>query len=298
MRTLLRAAGLAAPVLFAFTQAAVSADPRYAGAPAGLSPWAISLEGWFGTSSSSGTENVDIDNDNLTHWGGNLRANYLAGGGVSLQGDFQFEKTNNNGGADQINDFHVLGLHVDMHTANGVFGAIGGTARSASDSDDVTRSWFLGGEAQFNGPAQTFLIQGGWFDADNEEESFHRAWFVRGLARHYFLATTSVQAEVAYLSGKQDDDDQTGRALNWGLRLDHQVGVMPGVNSGVFLAYRGRDFRALGDGPSDNGKFTEHAFMGGIRITLGGDPLSLDRAGRLLDLPDIGGWTGGGPLVD
>ncbi|MFO1183399.1 MAG: hypothetical protein U1E56_01270 [Bauldia sp.] len=298
MNNVLRTAAVAVPALLAFSVSATAADPLYRpAAPSALSPWAVVAEGWFGTSGNSGTENVDPDNDHLTHWGGNLRANYMTAGGVSVQGDFSFERTNNNRGADEINDFHVLGLHVDMHTANGLFGVIGGIARTSVEVN-VVRSWFVGGEAQFGGPAQTFLVQGGWFDADFEEESIHRAWFVRGLARHYFMPGTSIQAEFSYLNGKQDSDDQTGRALNWGARLDHQIGLIPGVNTGAFFAYRGRDFRSLNDGPTDNGKFVEHTFMGGIRITLGGDAGGLDRAGRLIDLPDIGGWTGAGPIVD
>jgi hypothetical protein len=254
------------------------------------------LEGWVGVSSVHGSGNATVDRDRLINLSATARAGLPFGMGHYLQADLSGEWTDNRGGDDGIERSRVAGIHLAMRNpTSGIWGIFGGVAEG-EESDETVQSRFIGLEHQKYFGNWTLQLQGGWFDSDNEAESIHDVWFVRGLARVFHSPNSSITFEASYGRGQQDSDNETGIVAGWGVRLDHRW--FDGVS--VFAAYRGGYFAA--EGGSDSGTMTDHTGLVGLRVVIGGGSqmslMTAERYGVPLDLPDFGRWAAAGPVVD
>lgn len=283
----------------------MSAYAADAARPAAPAPsFGMVLEGSVGaTSVGIATDNAnDVENTRLTDFAGSLRIAFPVASGMSIQFDVVGEKTNNNGGFDNFDNSLIGAVHLSRRSDSGLIGLFGGAGYGTAE-DKRTNAWFIGVEGQSYFGNWTVQGQAGYFDADNHAYSFYQAGFVRGLARYFLGANSSIQFEASILGGSQDNVSatvQTGVAAGWGVRFDQQLAMMPGTATSLFLAYRGGTFQALDDS-GDNGIFTDHTLMGGLRLGFGSAGTDLrtnDRRGVNLDLPDFGRWAGAGPIVD
>lgn len=303
-----------APLALLVAVPALAADARAPFAPPPPPPaplFGVVLEGWAGWSMIGGDyTSVYVNDQNFGAFGGSARAGAALGNQLSLQLDLLGEGSSNGGNDGNIyfKDSLVGGGHISWRNNDGLVGAFGGVASSRAtfiSAPDRMTAWFAGIEGQAYLGDITFYAQAGYFDAKPYKWTFHEAGFGRILGRYFFAPNTSIQAEASLLYGQQDDAAntvQSGRAVGWGVRLDHQLPIYPGASTGLFAAYRGGLFESFDDPfAGDNHRIVDHTLLGGIRVgfgTAGTDLKTNDRRGINLDLPDVGRWTSGGYLTD
>lgn len=239
------------------------------------------------------------DQDNYFELGASARISMPLGESFSAQLDLDAEQrildTNDNGHykASVVSGVHLSYRNPESH----LLGVFGGLGQVVYEDDDEADLWFAGVEGQYYFDQVTLYSQIGYLDAkdDADTDALHEAWFVRGVARHFLTDYTMIQADAAYVDGKQDSGsgyDMYG--ISWGLRLDHQYMSLP---VSVFAAYEGNYFDNGSCG--DCGDFVEHAFLVGAKFSFGAKDLKQnDRSGATLDLPSFGRWVAAGNEID
>lgn len=257
----------------------------------------------IGGSSGNGDSTFDGsgDQDNYFEVGASARINVPLGESFSAQLDLEAEHrlldTNDSG---HYKASIVSGVHLSYRDPEShLLGVFGGLGHVVYEDDDEADLWFAGVEGQYYFDQVTLYSQIGYLDAkdDSDTDALHEAWFVRGVARHFLTDYSMIQADAAYVDGKQDSGsgyDMYG--ISWGLRLEHQYMSMP---VSAFVAYEGNYFNNDTCGGGDCGEFVEHAFLVGAKFSFGAKDLKQnDRSGATLDLPNFGRWVAAGNELD
>lgn len=277
---------------------AIAADVELPPAEEALSPFSAKIDGWVGYWFVDGEkENVVPDEDEGLLYGidGKLRLDMFSG--LSVQGDLSFEGVDEDDGDDYYQGSWFAGGHLSWSDPDsGLFGIFGGTGSAESDEQD-TDFWLLGAEGQLYFDNWTLYGQAGYFDGEvdqgTEEDALHDAWFGRIVGRYFFTPEDRLQAEFAYVTGDQDDDEDDMEIVSWGARYDHQIWE----SITVFAAYDGGYYETRDNGLA--GAYYDHVIRGGLSIAFGRpDLLSIDRSGPNLDMPVVGRWAASGNIVD
>lgn len=187
-------------------------------------------------------------------------------------------------------------LHVSYRNPSSyLLGVFGGAGRLDYVQEHLADFWYGGLEAQYYFDQATLYGQAGYLTSDDvHNDGLHNAWFMRGVGRYFWSDYSMAQAEIAYVDGEQDTDDQDMYGVSWGLRVEHQF--MP-VPVSLFAAYEGNYFENEDSG--DDGDFTEHSFLIGAKYAFGATGLKAnDRYGATLDTPGFGRWVAAGNELD
>ncbi len=225
---------------------------------------------------------------------------------------------------DLFQNSYVLGGHLSWRDPqSGLFGAFAsfgggnhdddadaGNGGQASDSTNRWDYYAVGGEAQLYLDDLTFYVQGGYIDGattpedEIDNDALRDAFFGRGIVRWFMTPESRVQAEVAYVDGDVDTDDNPVSEmtiLEWGVRYDTVIPGLPILgDSNVFAAYRGAHYeKDSGDGPDDDAEFMDHVIMVGFTHRFGAmSIMDQDRYGATLDLPNFGRWVSAGEPLE
>jgi len=272
------------------------------------------VEQWSGytfLSNISGS-NFDPQSDGYFSSGTSGRLSLPLGEMLSIQMDGDLEYTENAfAGDDSFDTFEASGqggLHLSYRNPD--TGLIGGFVSFGVGRDDFSRSSFIavGGEAQFYTGDMTFYLQGGHLDSTSgsngqeADDSFHDAFFVRGVARWFITPDSRLQGEISYVDGEQDTGDSYDMDIvEWNVRYDTILMGLPVIgDTSVFVGYRGARFDNEGGGAgADDGQYTEHTIMVGTSHSFGGSSKrEFDRVGATLDLPNFGRWIISGSSLD
>lgn len=290
--------GTAVLALASFGIPARAADVEPPPAEEAVSPFSAHAEGWIGYWFVDGEkENVVPDEDEGFLYGVSGKARLDLFSGLSVQGDLSYEDVDENDGDDYYQGSWLGGGHLSWSNSDsGLLGVFGGTGSADSDEQE-TDFWFIGGEGQLYLENWTLYGQAGYFDGEVDEgepdDAVHNAWFGRAVGRYFVSPHSRVQAEIAYLSGDQDADDDDMEIVSWGARFDHQF--WEGI--GVFAAYDGGYYESNDEGLA--GAYYDHVVRAGLSIAFGrSDLLEADRSGPNLDMPAVGRWGASGNIVD
>ena len=234
--------------------------------------------------------------------GGDARVDIPFSETFSLQLDLEGESGFDNTGSeadDHLGKVAAAG-HLNYRQLDRyLFGAFGGGGMIFQGSDHASSQHrFLGVEGQWYFGHATLYGQVGWMDSsgDGEFDALNDAWFVRGVGRTFFNGgNTKLEGEVSYANGEQDPTDDVS-VIGWGAEIEH---VLRSFGSDGFLSgfarYEGVHFDKE---PADR-KTTNHIFMVGIKMDMNQlNPLSRDRTGATLDLPDFAAWNAAGNVTD
>lgn len=282
-----------------------------------------SYESWHGVDIvgdfTPSTEDEDLPEDDAYFTsGGEARLSLPAGEALSIQQDVKYELNSAHLDRGDPSDFDWYGFQWQATThvsflrnpdtgLVGIFGGFGGGKADAANNG----VYFVGGEFQLYSGDWTFQGQGGYFDTrrlDGDNEFFRDAFFGRAVARWYMTPDSSLQFEVSYADGINDDEDDDPNdefmLVEWGARYDTMIEGLPLVgDTNVFLRYRGHYAESDEVGPNDLDNdpesFTSHTILVGANWHFGGNSrMEHDRIGVALDSPDIVRWSQAGEVLD
>jgi hypothetical protein len=257
----------------------------------------VSLELYGGATFYANEEgNAPNDPGSAGLIGGAATINMPFSGGWFGQLDMAAAGAFNDGEDDDLFGSSVVGaLHIGCRERDGnMFGIFGGGGVAVPDTDTSEQLWFVGVEGQLALREFVLYGQGGWFDSfeadtSHDSDSFHDAWFLRGVGRYSFSPDTFLQAELNYADGQQDTDDQDMTVLGWGARIEHRLDSVP--NLSIFAAYDGARYEN-GDSGNDDGHYVEHIVRIGINVHFGSDGMTA------IDTPNFGRWAPSGEVID
>src|SRR5690606_29563661 len=100
--------------------------------------------------------------------------------------------------------------------------------------------------------------------------------YVRAGGTFYVGPNTSVAANIGFDRTRWLNEDRVQRQLSWGARVEHKLGSSPFT---IFGAYEGYRWAGYDNNGAEDWAGTEHAFVVGVRMLFGRDPLqALDAA--------------------
>jgi len=262
-------------------------------------------------------EEVQFSDDDYQFVSGILgRLSLPLGDNLSAQMDGEFEYSSDalsGSRQDDLFDYSFLaGGHLSWRNPEtglfGGFAAFGGASGDDENGDGSRANTFyaVGGEGQFYADNLTFYLQGGYIDGATDasvpavdEQALRDAFFGRGVVRWFLDPDTRLQAEVAYVEGDTDvDDDRADMTIvEWGVRYDTVIRDLPILGDrNVFVGYRGAHYDKDGEDP---GEFSDHTIMVGFTHRFGTQTiLETDRYGATLDLPNFGRWVSAGEILE
>lgn len=278
------------------------------------------VESFTGIQLYGSETDIDFEDDTVQAVSGVTgRLSLPLGDNLSLQTDVEFEYSSTaltEGRQDDLFSHSFLaGGHISWRDPNaGLFGGFAAFGGGAADNNtgDATRNfsfYAVGGEAQFYVDNLTFYLQGGYIDGATEDtveavdsDALRDAFFGRGIVRWFMGPDSRWQAEIAYVDGDVDFDDDDFDSANqtiveWGLRYDTVIRDLPVVgDKSVFIGYRGAHFDKAGD---DSAEFVDHTIMVGFTHRFGTETiLDTDRYGATLDMPNFGRWVSSGEILE
>ncbi len=262
-------------------------------------------------------DEVQFDDDDYQFVSGLLgRLSLPLGDNLSAQMDGEFEYSSDalsGSRQDDLFDYSFLaGGHLSWRNPEtGLFGGFAsfGGASSDNENGDGSRAhtfYAVGGEGQFYVDNLTFYLQGGYIDGASEDtidaindDALRDAFFGRGVVRWFMDPDTRLQAEVAYVEGKTDDEEDRAdmTIVEWGVRYDTVLRGLPILGDrNVFVGYRGAHYEKDGGDP---GEFSDHTVMVGFTHRFGTQTImETDRYGATLDLPNFGRWVSAGEILE
>jgi hypothetical protein len=252
---------------------------------------------WF----SENVGNADGLHDN-PFFGGAARASVPWTSNFSTQFDLEGAAAFISDDEDDPYAGSVVGaVHASFRDPSGwLFGGFAGGGAAWPEDEETGHLWFAGIESQLYLNNFTLYGQAGYLDsieADGDDsDTFHNAWFVRGVARYFVGPNTMLQGEIAYAQGDQDSSSKKDMdIIAWGAEVEHSLSAMP---VSLFAAYEGAHYDN-GHPGGDTGRFVEHTGLAGIKFRFGTDTLlDNDRLGATLDTPRFGRWVAAGDSVD
>ena len=242
---------------------------------------------------------ANIDDKSFPFISGAARASVPFSSNASVQFDIDglATFTSRNNGDDNLQDFFLGTGHLTWRDPQSfAFGMLGSVGSSSGGEDENATFWLIGAEGQFYLPTITFYGQGGYFEADDENENdvMTDAWFIRGVARWFISPDMRLQGEGSYANGDENDSPSGDFEFwSWEIRYDQRF---TGTPVGWFIGYNGMwgELDKAGGGADES--VTEHSIWAGLSFTFGYDTkmtlLDNDRYGATFDAPEIGRWTG------
>ena len=255
--------------------------------------------GWLLTSDVE--DPSEIDDPDFGVVAGAARASIPLGSHFSFQFDLDgmlgLNERDEGDGDDYLQNFYFASGHLTLRSSSiGALGILGSYGESNGAEVEEAQVWFAGLEAQgYLGPV-TLYAQGGYMQADDENENnvITDAYWGRVAGRVFFTPNSRLQVEGAYINGEENKpvegpgDSQTIHGWAYGGRFDHAPGGSP---LGYYLAYRGSYIENHGP---DYDSLRDHTGLIGIALRLGAENLrDEDRRGATLDTPAwaMGRWT-------
>jgi hypothetical protein len=259
---------------------------------------AISLEMYGGATFYSGEiGNACCDIDTAPVIGGSATVNIPFSANWFGQVDFAGAAAFNGDDDNQLSNSFVGALHIgNRERGHHMIGLFGGGGVAVPESEDSGNLWFIGAEGQLELRDIVLYAQGGWLDskeADGDDsDTFHDAWFLRGVGRFSINPSTFLQGEMTYADGEQDTVHYDMNVWGWGARIEHRLDSIE--NMSIFAAYDGARYDNIsGSCCSDQGRFYEHTVRIGFNVHLfGSDGMTA------IDTPSFGRMVAGGDTVD
>ena len=197
------------------------------------------------------------DSDDYFELGGAVRLSVPFADRISGQFDFDAEYrplNDDDADGDHYSGSNTVGLHLSYRDPMSyLFGLFGGAGQVDYVDEDGSRFWFGGVEAQYYFDQVTLYAQAGLLDGSEEanDDGLRNAWFVRGVGRYFLSDYSMAQAEIAYVDGERDFDDDDMYGVSWGLRLEHQFMPIP-VSLFATTSHQRTPIRPLTMVPSPN----------------------------------------------
>jgi hypothetical protein len=247
--------------------------------------------------------------------GGDARIDYPIDDNLGVQLDLHGDARILSSGSDSTSAEHnyvgnvTLGAHANYREHDqyliGAFLAGGQGFVDDTGSSDARPGRYIvvGGEGQMYFDNLTVYGQAGYIDswqaAENNPDTLHNGWFVRGVGRYYMnQGQTMVALEGSFASGDMDSTDEVD-VIGWGVALEHQFRTWATDDAFVtgFLRYNGTHFNETSSSPDDT--FYDHSILVGAKFAFNVmDLLDMERRGIAVDLPNVGMWVVNAGQVD
>ncbi len=227
----------------------------------------------FGVPRADGAARVNFGIDD------NISVQFDVQGEFNILGDEEAGVAGNN----QSYDGAFQGVaHVSYREPGAyLIGLFGGGGQAVINDDDDELGILGGIEGQYHFGNTTLYGQvGGFKSSENDAETLTDAYFVRGVARHFFTPDSSISVEGIYGDGESTEGTPADiDVYGWGLRYTRGLGTsMP------FYGYFGYNGHRM---TSNDERVTEHVVSIGISIPFGGPSTlqSRNTHGVTLDAP-------------